>query len=314
MKNIIDISQHQDPSKMNYDKLSKQVDLVIIRTQYGSKTLDRHYKTHHTEFKKRGVSTAAYAWIRGVNIADMELEATDFYNRTKDLDPVFWFIDVEEKSMNDMRSGVSAYIKKLRALGARKVGVYIAHHLYKSFNLNLSEADAVWIPNYGTNTGQIKSTPSFPCDLHQYTSVGRLDGYNGNLDLNRILNGGTIEFFIGQKETVKTPNPEPNSANTIIYTVKTGDTLSAIATKFKTTVAKLAELNNIKDIHKIYPEQKIKVPNTSTTEETIIYIVKNGDHLSEIAAKYKTTVDKIVKDNDIKNKNLIYPGQKIKIL
>ena len=48
---IIDISHHQDPSRINYDKLAKQVKLVIIRTQYGSRTLDRHYKTHHKEFK-----------------------------------------------------------------------------------------------------------------------------------------------------------------------------------------------------------------------------------------------------------------------
>ena len=137
MARIIDISHHQVPSAINYDKLAKEVDLVIIRTQYGSKTIDRHYKTHHAEFKKRGVPTAAYAWVRGVNIKDMEVEATDFYNRTKDLKPTFWFLDVEEKSMSDMRAGVSAYAKKLRSLGAEKVGVYIAHHLYKSLNINV---------------------------------------------------------------------------------------------------------------------------------------------------------------------------------
>lgn len=44
-----------------------------------------------------------------------------------------------------------------------------------------------------------------------------------------------------------------------------------------------------------------------------VYTVKKGDTLSEIAAKYKTTVDKLVKLNNIKNKNLIYVGQKITI-
>ncbi|MCQ6275742.1 hypothetical protein JMM81_12325 [Bacillus sp. V3B] len=103
MTKIIDISHHQAPAKINYDKLAKEVDLVIIRTQYGSQTIDRHYKTHHNEFQKRGVPTAAYAWVRGTSVKDMEVEATDFYNRTKDLNPTFWFLDVEEKSMNDMR-------------------------------------------------------------------------------------------------------------------------------------------------------------------------------------------------------------------
>jgi GH25 family lysozyme M1 (1,4-beta-N-acetylmuramidase) len=198
---IIDISHHQDPSKMNYDKLAKQVDLVIIRTQYGSKMLDRHYKIHNREFQKRGIPTACYAWIRGVSIADMKKEATDFYNRTKEFNPCFWFLDVEEKSMSDMRSGISAYVAQLRKLGAKKVGIYIAHHLYKDFNLNLNEADAIWIPHYGKNDGTINSKPQFSCDIHQFTSVGRLDGYNGNLDLNRLMGTKPLEFFTGKENT-----------------------------------------------------------------------------------------------------------------
>lgn len=68
---IIDISHHQLPSKINYDELAKQVKLVIIRTQYGSRLIDRHYKTHHREFQKRGIPTAAYAWVRGVSENDI---------------------------------------------------------------------------------------------------------------------------------------------------------------------------------------------------------------------------------------------------
>lgn len=193
---IIDISHHQDPSRIDYDKLAKQVKLVIIRTQYGSRVLDRHYKTHHREFQKRGIPTAAYAWVRGVNIADMEAEATDFYNRTKEFNPTFWFLDVEEESMKDMRAGVKAYTKKLRKLGAKKVGVYIAHHLYRHFNIDVNDFDAVWIPRYGPNNGKPHSIkPDFHCDLWQYTDRGRLDGYEGYLDLNMLTGTKPLEFF-----------------------------------------------------------------------------------------------------------------------
>ena len=198
MGHIIDISHHQNPSKMDYDRLAKQVDLAIIRTQYGSRTLDRHYKTHHREFQKRGVYTAAYAWVRGVSVSDMRKEAKDFYNRTKDLNPTFWFLDVEEKSMDNMRIGISAYVNELRRLGVEKIGIYVAHHLYKDFNLNLDEVEAVWIPHYGRNIGKVDSKPDFPCDLHQYTSKGRLDGYSGNLDLNRLMGNKKLEFFTGK--------------------------------------------------------------------------------------------------------------------
>lgn len=43
------------------------------------------------------------------------------------------------------------------------------------------------------------------------------------------------------------------------YTVKSGDTLSGIAKKYGTTVAKLQSLNGIKDANKIYAGQKIKI-------------------------------------------------------
>ena len=48
------------------------------------------------------------------------------------------------------------------------------------------------------------------------------------------------------------------------------------------------------------------------SKETI-YIVKSGDTLSGIAQRYKTSYQKIASDNNIKNPNLIYPGQKLVI-
>lgn len=45
----------------------------------------------------------------------------------------------------------------------------------------------------------------------------------------------------------------------------------------------------------------------------IIYIVQSGDTLWNIAKRYHTTVDDIVKNNNIQDRDLIMPGQKIKI-
>lgn len=125
--------------------------------------------------------------------------------------------------------------------------------------------------------------------------------------------------------TTNTSNKTDTSATT--YTVKSGDTLSEIADKYKTTVASLVSLNGIKDANKIYPGQVLKLkasastpssssskPSTSTSTSTAkTYTVKNGDTLSDIAVKYKTTVEKLVSLNGIKDKNKIYPGQVLKL-
>lgn len=48
-------------------------------------------------------------------------------------------------------------------------------------------------------------------------------------------------------------------------------------------------------------------------QEQKIYIVKRGDTLSQIAQKYNTTVKSLAAKNNIKNVNLIYPNQVLKI-
>ena len=43
------------------------------------------------------------------------------------------------------------------------------------------------------------------------------------------------------------------------------------------------------------------------------YIVVKGDSLYKIAKRYNTTVKKLVELNNIKNANIIYPGQILKL-
>ena len=57
------------------------------------------------------------------------------------------------------------------------------------------------------------------------------------------------------------------------------------------------------------PEQLAQV--TGGKEE--YYTVKSGDALSTIAQKYGTTVAQLVKWNNIKDPNLIYPGQTLRV-
>jgi LysM repeat protein len=56
------------------------------------------------------------------------------------------------------------------------------------------------------------------------------------------------------------------TASTTTYTVKKGDTLSSIATKYKTTIAKLVSLNKLNDPDQIAVGQKLKVPGTTASK------------------------------------------------
>lgn len=54
-------------------------------------------------------------------------------------------------------------------------------------------------------------------------------------------------------------------------------------------------------------------PGPGPAPEPTTYTVKRGDNLTKIAKMFGVTVQDLVKWNDIKNPNLIYPGQKILI-
>ena len=66
------------------------------------------------------------------------------------------------------------------------------------------------------------------------------------------------------------------SKEDIIYIVKSGDTLSGIAKRYNTSVAKLVELNNIKNANLIYPNQKIKIPKSQNMSDVTWIFPSNG--------------------------------------
>lgn len=115
----------------------------------------------------------------------------------------------------------------------------------------------------------------------------------------------------------------------IVYTVKSGDSLGAIAKKHNVSVAKIKEWNKLKsDSIKIGQKLIIyrggKAPATSssskpatssssTSKQTkITYTVKSGDALGKIAAAHGVSVAKLKEWNNLKSDNIIV-GQKLTI-
>jgi len=70
--------------------------------------------------------------------------------------------------------------------------------------------------------------------------------------------------------------------------------------------------NKLGNLYEEVQKRVNEILKNNVSQETI-YIVKSGDTLSGIAKKYNTTYQKIAKDNNISNPNLIYPNQKLVI-
>lgn len=150
---------------------------------------------------------------------------------------------------------------------------------------------------------------------------------NQIVSLNQLSNPNLI--YVGQVLKLKnsqTTNSSSSSSSTAgTYTVKAGDTLSAIASRYSTSSSTLASLNSLSNPNLIYVGQVLKVSsNASTSSSTgssanstvttaASYTVKAGDTLSAIAAKYGTTYQALASANSISNPNDIYVGQVIKV-
>ena len=70
-------------------------------------------------------------------------------------------------------------------------------------------------------------------------------------------NGETRKTVLGGK--YKAVQDKINGSGAVYYTVRSGDTLSGIATKYGTTYQRIAQLNGIANPNKIYVGQKLRV-------------------------------------------------------
>ncbi|WP_242255011.1 N-acetylmuramoyl-L-alanine amidase C-terminal domain-containing protein [Bacillus cereus group sp. BfR-BA-01379] len=198
-----------DMSKWNgspdWDTAAKHLDFVISRVQDGSNYVDPVYKSYVAAMKVRNIPFGNYAFCRFVSINDAKKEAQDFWNRG-DKSATVWVADVEVKTMEDMKSGTQAFIDELRRLGAKKVGLYVGHHMYAPFGMANVKSDFVWIPRYGGNK------PSYPCDIWQYTETGNVPGI-GKCDLNSLIGSKSLSWFTEaeqRQEQVRAEEPTQN--------------------------------------------------------------------------------------------------------
>lgn len=128
---------------------------------------------------------------------------------------------------------------------------------------------------------------------------------------NKVLLGGIMSWIDRSNvEILSTASQNNTQATSNTYTVRYGDSLSAIAARFDTTVSALQSANNIRNANLIYPGQVLKVSGQPTIMS--VYTVRYGDNLSVIAIRLGTTVSQLQSVNGIRNANLIYAGQNLR--
>ena len=143
------------------------------------------------------------------------------------------------------------------------------------------------------------------------TTVEEIAQINGIQNVNLIYPGQILRITTNSSNH----GSETNSTGKTYYTIKRGDTLWGISRRYGVSLQNIVSWNNIQNPNLIYPGQRLILYGNynSSNNGNVYYTVQRGDTLWRIARRYRTCPIRIARINGIRNANLIYPGQVLKI-
>ncbi|PTV36211.1 LysM peptidoglycan-binding domain-containing protein [Limosilactobacillus fermentum] len=274
--------------------------------------------------------TYIYAQFSGTAQADQMLD----YYLPKVQTPKGSIVALDVESGNPDLASVEYALQKVQDAGYTAIlygyKSFLINHLGSAGLQEIASQYPLWLAEYPncnvTPEPNYNYFPSFiNVQMLQFTSTYVAGGLDGNVDFTGITESG---YKDGNAQKPATNTPATNTGkqlheDTHNYTVKSGDTLSAIASRYGMTVNALVTLNGIQNANLIYPGQVLRVADsgqgsnvsqkatTATTAGT--YTVRYGDTLSAIASRYGTSTSTLASINGISNPNWIYPGQVLKL-
>ena len=326
---LIDVSTWN--GNIDWDKVYKSgVRYAMIRSSFGIENpnqVDNKFVRNITNAQRAGVKCGIYHYSYAKSAAEAKKEAEFCLKTIKgykiDLPVAF---DIEDSSQTNLgkdtlTSIVIAFCDRIKSAGYRPMLYcnpnWLCNYLHKDKLINKYD---IWLANWGV------SAPSYNCAIWQYSENGSVPGISGSVDMNWIY-----KDYTSTKPATTKPVTKPSSVKKTDYSVKVtaqaglnvrkgaGTNYNIItALKCGTVVSVSKVSGNWGYVGKyggwICLDYTAKVGTTSTVKsDKVYYTVKSGDTLSYIAYKYNTTVDKLVSLNNIKNRDLIYVGQKIRV-
>ena len=319
----IDVSNWQ--GYINYAQVKDAgIQIVYIKASQGTNIKDAYFDINYENAKANGLQVGFYHYLTATNTREAQEQANFFVSvisgKTPDCKLVLDYETFGGVGRAEINNIARTFMERVQQLTNKEVILYSdLSNARSTFDASLANEYELWIAYYGNRNNLINIETSWNTYIGiQYTDRGRVNGINGSVDRDLY----TEEIFLDETSEIVNNSGNTSQTNTesMIYTVQRGDTLSAIARRYGTTVQEIVDINNIQNPDLIYPGDRLRILTNSTiqgNEErgtgSITYTVQRGNTLSQIAREYNVSVEHIVELNDIENPNLIFPGQKLRI-
>lgn len=271
----IDVSKWQG----HIDWPRVKVDFAILRAGISTAT-DVRFEENYAGATAAGIPVGVYWYLKAMTVEAAHREAAACIKAISGKKLSFpVYADIEEASQlklgrDKLTAIAAAFLEDVEAAGYF-VGLYSSKsHLETSFTAELRERYAVWVAHYGVG----RTTYTGRYGMWQYTDKGKVDGITGAVDLDicyedypgiigsppppeKSVDDLATEVLAGmwgngheRRERLTAAgydyaavqaevNRRVSAQTPLVHIVRQGDTLSALARKYDTTVAEIVAKN-----------------------------------------------------------------------
>ena len=223
--NLIDIASHQKGIDLNYIFDNNPIHGVIVKATGGTSYKNPEFKGWADWLSSNGKKYGFYHYCRELtgNPGTPEEEARYFFETVKPyIGKAAFAADFEDNNSDVFRKGTAwlkDFLDAFTALAGVKPLVYCSQSVTQMFNFSEIVRDGyqLWMAQYATTApvygfvdkpwhgGSI--APFLGFVMQQYTSLGQLEGWSSNLDLDKFY--GTEEDWENMIRGVVPDVPEP---------------------------------------------------------------------------------------------------------
>jgi GH25 family lysozyme M1 (1,4-beta-N-acetylmuramidase) len=223
--NGIDISAWQGDENIDLSKVP--FDFCIVKATEGTSYKNRYFAAHCDAVLKKKKLLGAYHYANG---GDIQKEADYFLAHCKKyIGKAVLVLDWEAQNNPLFGKNDLEWCLKWCSYVQKKTGIKPLIYIQKSAMDAVKKSGyGLWVAQYPDNeqTGYQEhpwNEGAYNCLLRQYTSVGKLPGYNGSLDLNKAyISAASWRKLATKAVKIAIIKPVKKSVNTIAREVLAG--------------------------------------------------------------------------------------------